>query len=255
MSLSAALHRAANRLGLGGAATIPNRRSTAGNSTRAGLARAAARGTQVATVIDVGASDGRWSTMAAECFPRARFLLVEAQATHEAALRRLERSDARFEHALVAAGPRDGTIHFDAAEPFGGVASERNTGPADVVVPMRTVDSLVAERELHGPFAIKLDTHGFETAILAGARETLRAASLLVIEVYNFTLMPADSGCLRFYELCTWLEQRGFRCVDLCEVSRRPGDQVLWQMDMLFEPTSSPIFATNDHGGGVPAGG
>lgn len=236
MTLSTALRRAATRLGF--VSRPAPRPATAGNSTRAGLARAAGRGTPVSTVIDVGASDGRWSMMAATVFPNARFLLVEAQSTHAAALRELASRDHRFTTALVAAGPRDGTIHFDASDPFGGVASEQPTGPADVLVPVRTLDRLVAEHNLAGPFLVKLDTHGFETAILGGASATLCRASLLVIEVYNFTLVPGDPGCLRFHELCVWLENRGFRCVDICEVSRRAGDQVLWQMDMLFEPAS-----------------
>lgn len=236
MTLSSALRRAATRLGL--VSRPAPRPAIAGNSTRAGLARAAGRGTPVSTVIDVGASDGRWSTMAATVFPAARFLLVEAQPSHAAALRELTSRDRRFTTALVAAGPRDGTIHFDASDPFGGVASERSTGTSDLLVPMRTLDSLVAEHGLAGPFLVKLDTHGFETAILSGAAATLCRASLLVIEVYNFKLVPDDPGCLRFHELCGWLEARGFRCVDICEVSRRAGDQVLWQMDMLFEPAS-----------------
>lgn len=242
MSLSTALRRAASRFGFTPRAAAP-RPPTSGNSTRAGLARAAARGARLGSVIDVGASDGRWSRMAAAIFPDARFLMVEAQRTHEPALRRLAREDARFDRALVAAGPRDGTIHFDAADPFGGVASEQTTGAADIVVPMRTLDGLVAERGLHGPYLLKLDTHGFETAILSGAAATLRAARLLVIEVYNFRLMP-DPGCLRFHELCSWLEPRGFRCVDICEVSRRPKDHVLWQMDMIFEPADG-VFASD----------
>jgi len=104
---------------------------------------------------------------------------------------------------------------------------------------MRSIDSLVAERGLPPPFLVKLDTHGFEAPILAGAAETLRRAELLVIEAYNFRLTPE---CLRFHELIAYLEQRGFRCLDICEVSRR-ADGVLWQMDLFFARGDRSQFA------------
>lgn len=217
------------------------------SSMRGGLARAAGRRTEVGTIIDVGASDGRWSRMASEFFPRARFLMIEAQTLHAGALRRTCAAlpDAEFEP--VAAGPRDGVIHFDSQDPFGGVASEAPTGAADALLPMRSIDSLVAQRSLRPPFLIKLDTHGFETPILAGAAQAMTRTQLLIVEAYNFNLNPADPGCLRFHELCAWVEQRGLRCIDICDVSRRPADRVLWQMDLFFAPASGRAFECRDY--------
>jgi hypothetical protein len=78
--------------------------------------------------------------------------------------------------------------------------------------------------------------------VLTGATQILAQTGLLIIEAYNFTLSP---DCLRFHELCAWLEPRGFRCCDLADPMRRPGDGVLWQMDLAFAPASNPIFASN----------
>jgi hypothetical protein len=47
------------------------------------LRRASDRGTKVRTIVDVGASDGRWSLVARRFFPGASCLLVEAQLVHE----------------------------------------------------------------------------------------------------------------------------------------------------------------------------
>lgn len=221
--------------------------ATAGSSMRAGLARAAARGLRVASVIDVGASDGRWTRAALESFPAAAYLLLEAQSLHESALRRLRRAHFNTDYELSVAGPRDGSIHFDASDPFGGAAGEQPAGATDVLLPMRSIDSLVAERGLKPPFLIKLDTHGFETAILDGATTTLTQTALLIVETYNFKLNPADPHCLRFHEFCAWIEQRGMRCIDMCDVSRRPADQVLWQMDMFFAPSSDASFALREY--------
>lgn len=221
----------------------PATNPTSGNSMRAGLARAAARATEVATVIDVGASDGSWTRLALEAFPNAQYLLFEAQALHKPALERLCAEHTNCDIELSVAGPRDGTVHFDAGDPFGGAAGWESTGVRDVILPMRSIDSAVAARSLGGPFLIKLDTHGFETAILDGAAEVLKRTNLLIVEAYNFQLNSNDPACLRFHELCHWIEDRGLRCIDMCDVSRRPGDQVLWQMDLFFAPLTDPVFS------------
>lgn len=107
---------------------------------------------------------------------------------------------------------------------------------------MTTVDAEVARLSLAGPFLLKLDTHGFEIPIFEGAASTLDQTSLLIVEAYNFELRP---GALRFHELCTYLGGRGFRPLDVVDVMRRPGDDVLWQFDLFFARNDSREFASS----------
>jgi FkbM family methyltransferase len=205
------------------------------------LARAASRGTKIATWIDVGASDGSWSLRTRRHFPSSRFLLFEPLAERQPALAELK-SRHNFHHVPAAAGRERGIVEFsiDPALDGSGVA-----GPGAIStrsVPVETIDHAVAQRTLTGPFGVKLDTHGFEIPILEGATTVLAQTDLLIIEAYNFTLVP---GCLRFPELCAWLEVRGFRCCDLADPMRRPGDGALWQMDLAFVRTSNPVFDSN----------
>jgi FkbM family methyltransferase len=200
----------------------------------------------VRTIIDVGASDGRWSGMARRSFPDAAFLLFEAQeGPHGEALRRLSAGDPRFHVVIAAAGGRPGTIHFDASDAWSGVASEEPTGAGDIIVPVTTVDLEIERLGLDPPFLLKLDTHGFEMPILEGAARTLDGASALIIEAYNFQLRR-DS--LRFHELCAYLEERGFGVVDLVDLMWRPGDGVLWQFDLVFVRSDAPELASNAYG-------
>lgn len=203
------------------------------------------------TVIDVGASDGSWSAAMMQHFPRAKYLLIEAQeAAHGATLRTFKAAHPNAEYELCAAGAHDGEIHFDATAPMGGLASETPFARNDIVVPVRAVDTLVRRRNLRGSFLIKLDTHGYEAPILEGAQETLKESAMLIIEAYNFTVCP---GALRFYELCQFLEQRGFRCVDMFDLMNRPGDNAFWQMDMVFLPKTHPVFESNSYSRGSEA--
>lgn len=196
----------------------------------------------VRTVFDIGASDGSWSELARKHYPDAHYLLIEAQSNpHEPALRRYVAQHPRFEYLIAAAGHREGSIHFDATDPFGGVASDQPTGQHDIVIPVTTVDLEVARRKLPPPYLIKMDTHGFEVPILAGSERTLARTELLIIEAYNFTLRP---GVLRFAELCQHMEGLGFRCLDVVDQLYRP-DGTLWQFDMFFARADAPEFQLN----------
>jgi FkbM family methyltransferase len=201
----------------------------------------------VQTVIDIGASNGSWSAEMMRHFPNANYLLVEAQKTaHGAALEEFKAAHLNVEYELCAAGAYDGQIQFDASDALGGQASTTPFAKNNISVPMTTIDNLVSRWSLNGPFLVKLDTHGFEVPILEGARQTMAQSAMLIIEAYNFTLCP---GALRFYELCEFLETRGFRCVDVFDLMVRPKDSAFWQMDMVFLPAAHPVFRSNSYRG------
>lgn len=212
-------------------------------SMEAALARRAACNPGVRTVIDVGASDGRWSRVARRILPPAHYFMVEARSEHESGLAKTA-AQADFSYEICAAGNRDGEIHFDATDLWGGQASDIAYEKNDIVVPVRRLDGLVAERRLEGPFALKLDTHGYELQIFEGAREILAQARLLIVECYNFRLTPQS---LLAHEMCAWLGERGFRCIDLCDPLYRARDGALWQMDLFFVPASDAAFASNSY--------
>lgn len=208
----------------------------------AALHRLKSRNIRVSSVIDVGASNGCWSQALLPVYPQARYLCVEAQPVHEPALRAFVARHAKAEFVLAAAGKEEGSIYFDASDPFGGIASSTPLGRGGITVPMITIDAQVAARDLRPPFLIKLDTHGFEMPILAGAEQTLKQTNVLVIEAYNFDIAPS---AVRFAELCARLEAQGFRCVDLFDVMYRPADNALWQMDLIFIRSDRPEFRSN----------
>jgi FkbM family methyltransferase len=198
---------------------------------------------EIATVIDVGASNGCWTELALRHWPKASYLLVEAQRNpHEPALRRLRSRVPQVEYVLAAAGARTGTIHFDASDPFAGRASDRPVEHCDIEVPVTTLDHEVEQRRLRGPYLVKLDTHGFEVQILEGARRVLAESALLVVESYNFTLCD---GALRFPDLCDHLERAGFLPIGIVDAMYRPKDGALWQLDCFFARSDRPEFRDN----------
>lgn len=195
--------------------------------------------TKIETIIDIGASDGRWSVNAMRYFPNAQYFLVEAQQCHKPALEKLGLDMANLRSVLAAAGDKVGTIYFDAGNPFGGLASHTPFPTNNIEVPVTTLDFEVSKNNLHGPFLIKFDTHGFEIPILKGAIQTLEQTSVIIMECYLHRLTE-DS--LLFHEICLYLDELGFRCIDMVDPVWRAYDDTFWQMDLIFIRKESPEF-------------
>jgi FkbM family methyltransferase len=208
------------------------------------MARIRAHGFPVATVIDIGASDGRWSRKTMAWFPGARFLAIEPLRERAPALEALKAERPNFDFAIAAAGSGAvQEVRLNVAPDLDGSTVDGHDGE-ERLVRSATLDELVAERGLTGPFLIKFDTHGFEDEILRGATATLAAASVVIMEVYNFQISP---HALRFPAMCARMEGLGFRCYDMADPLLRVHDRCLWQMDFYFCRAEAKPFAHHDY--------
>jgi FkbM family methyltransferase len=235
----------APEIGLGLPAQLtPEQVTFSAMSTDRALYRIRERGMNIGTVIDVGASNGMWSEVCEKHFPDARYFLVEAQRAHEAALNTYSATRPHVEYVISAAGDSLGVIKFNDDDLFGGVATHTSADWAKTTVPMTTIDFETQNRNLPGPYLIKLDTHGFEREILAGAVETLRDTNLLVIETYVFKLRD---GAPLFDEMVKYMRDRGFQVIDMSEPLWRHKDNSLWQIDMFFVKDSRAEFSYTEY--------
>jgi FkbM family methyltransferase len=196
------------------------------------------------TVVDVGASDGRWSSMFMKTYPMCNYLLVEAQPTHREAIEQFCRTQKNAQFVLAAAGDAVGQVNFDVSDAFVGQAVRLQSSSKNIIVPMTTIDYEIQARGLPGPYLIKLDTHGFEVPILKGAQDVLGKTEVIIMECYNFRISPE---CLLFFEMCQHLGKSGFRCIDLVDPRHRPYDNAFWQMDLVFIKDDSLEFSHSEY--------
>ncbi|MDE0837835.1 MAG: FkbM family methyltransferase [Kiritimatiellae bacterium] len=155
----------------------------------AALARLASRQIEVGTVVDIGASNGAWSRVAAQHFPEARLVAIEALEERRAELDALRQDLPGFDFLIAAASEHHGgSVDLNVADDLDGSTVGGQTAGDTRSVPTVSIDAMVAEQNLPGPYLLKFDTHGFEVPILDGARETLQATSALIVEVYNFPI-------------------------------------------------------------------
>jgi FkbM family methyltransferase len=201
------------------------------------LRRLAATCGSINTIVDVGASDGRWSQGARALWPDANYLLVEAQHIHHAALATYAATHGKTFVVKAAASNRVGEIHFDTTRAYGGEASAEAFSRNDAVLPCTTLDTEIERFKLPGPYLIKLDTHGHEREILQGAEAALQDAGLLIIEAYNFS----KPNRMYFWQLCALMNERGFRTASMSD-PLMADDGVLRQMDLYFMPPGNHGF-------------
>jgi FkbM family methyltransferase len=194
---------------------------------------------EIASLIDVGASNGIWSKAFAHYFPGRHHLLVEANQMYVPALTDLCLQRPNWQFAMTAAGGTSGELYFDASDPLTGHLSTTPQNDHYRPCPVTTLDDLLKTHQVPEPIMIKLDTHGVEIPILTGAIDTLKRTNVLVIEAYNFAFArPA----VPFWDLCRYMEKLGFRPLDVFDVLYREVDNAFWQFDLLFVRADLPLF-------------
>jgi FkbM family methyltransferase len=205
------------------------------------LARLALR-TTPRTIIDIGASDGRWSDMASTSWPDARYHLLEANPVFRPRLEEACRRRPGFSFTMALIGEEKSRVpcQFNLENPYQGI--DLGDGPGSVLIDTTTVDAEVHDQDLPPPYLLKFDVHGHETAILEGCPSTLPETCAIVMEVYTWR---QGVRSLRFWEMCSHLEKLGFLPTDVCEPLYRPYDGRLCQVDMLFERSDAPGMSTS----------
>ena len=198
------------------------------------------------TIVDIGASDGKWSKLAMNIFPNAKIIAIEPLIERELKLEKLKKVKNNFDFAICALGQNDNqkatimvTDDLD-----GSTISGINNFGNEREINLRTLDSLILQKKLKGPFLLKFDTHGYELPILQGAKETLRNTEIIIMEVYNYKITGES---LLFNEMVDHLSNLGFRSYDLADPLLRPLDDSLWQMDLYFMRKNNEIFNNNSY--------
>lgn len=127
------------------------------------------------TVLDLGANVGAFTLLASRLVgPAGRVLAVEPIAANLACLDRMIAANklANVEVIPAAVGDHDGEITITLDPRCGGHSAKKHSSTVSVQAPLRTVDSLLAERSAQPRF-LKADVEGMEAEVLLGARRTL----------------------------------------------------------------------------------
>lgn len=202
--------------------------------------RAKVNGFCPATIIDVGASDGRWTLECINVFPSAQYFLIEPLEENRERLNALAKSSSGIQVWHGALGANSGSLplntHGDQSSFLPSIEYPGEAHPVEV----RTLDSFLISNRYSAPFLLKADVQGYELEVLKGAEHCLAHTEMLLLEV---SFRRIYEGIPLAHEVISFIGNRGFRIYDICSYVQRPGDGELAQADIVFVRRESPLFA------------
>jgi FkbM family methyltransferase len=203
------------------------------------------------TLIDVGVAEGTPELYCA--FPEAHILMIEPIEEFKADIDLiLAKRSGSFVSA--AAGATSGSVAIN-VHPHSldgsSLLSEEIGSEADGfkrTIDMVRIDDVIKEKDLHGPYFLKLDVQGAELDALEGCRETLLKTDVVAMEISLFKFMKTAP---ELFEVIAFMKNRGFVAFDIVLQWNRPLDNALGQIDIIFVQEKGPFrkdhsFATLD---------
>lgn len=185
------------------------------------------KGVRYGTVIDVGCADGHYFMSQMNFFPGAASLNIDANRLYEPSLRDIKEvlgGDYRICAVSDQAGEMElvESVHpyWSSLRPEGDEYWSRvnNLVAQKTKVPVATLDTIVAETGLPGPYLLKLDVQGSELAALKGAKKVLSETHVVIVE----------SDIADFQSINSAVVDAGFFLYDLMAISRAPDGTLGW---------------------------
>jgi FkbM family methyltransferase len=206
---------------------------------RLGLSAMKQRGFIPHTIIDVGAFEGAWSSMARQIWPHAKIVMIEPNRSKADRLSTLA-SEISAEYFCELLGAREGAnVSFHVMGSGSSVFAERSPLARETETrALTTLDSL--RPSVDRPLLLKIDAQGYELEILKGAGETLRGTDAIVLEI---AVIEINEGAPLLHTVVEFMCGLGFVTYDVLEIHRRPLDKALNQIDIVFVRQDSPLIA------------
>ncbi|MGI9607007.1 MAG: FkbM family methyltransferase [Acidimicrobiales bacterium] len=199
------------------------------------------------TILDVGVAVGTPTLL--EAFPNKRFLLIEPLDVYAESIEKiLDSHNATWIRKAAGAAPGSLDFHHDVEKPA--ISTFHDKTPLEgssgtvrsTAVEVDTLDNIVRESGVKGPFGLKIDTEGHELDVLRGAAETLAETQFIVAEV---SVAKRFADGYTFAELIAECAKNDFHLVDVLKIAPdRPDGPPPKFMDLFFARKQWDVDAT-----------
>lgn len=197
---------------------------------------------QIRSVLDVGANVGQFATRLRLAGYDGSIFSIEPGEQAFGRLQRASRSDPLWDCVNCAAGARPQRLNLNISTnstssslfPISArhvQAAPESTTKALDEVRVDTIDNLVSEHTLRGPFMMKLDVQGYEIEALKGAEVALRSTPVLNVEISFDVLFE---GGANYLEVLAALDAAGYRPVAIDRGFTDPITGELLQCDLTL---------------------
>jgi len=140
-------------------------------------------------------------------------------------------------YVLAAAGSSSGHVTFNVHKNHleGSSLYKESMGTEadgyEVKVPVIRIDDILRDKQLNGPYLLKIDVQGAELDALDGAQQVLLNTEVVVLEVSLFGFMK---GAPQFIDVVSYMKNLNFVAYDIILGWNRPLDNALGQIDIVF---------------------
>jgi FkbM family methyltransferase len=197
-----------------------------GDADKVVLQRLKALGFAPICILDVGASNGGWTKVAATVFPDAVFHLFEPLAKvspdYQVGLQSTLQSPIDCTLHTVALGETSGKSKIALDDTFFGssllVEQESDFFPSIIEISVMALDDMIQSREVPRPQFLKMDTQGYELAILKGAAAALDHIEVVLVEGWLTRDYGPQTPLLM--EIAIWLATHDFFLFDFADAYR-----------------------------------
>ena len=205
------------------------------------------RSRNIRTVLDVGANTGQFAMMIREVLPGAAIYSFEPLEEAFSKLLLTGRQLGNMHCMQMALGERSGEadMHRNAALASSSLlpigtrhlkAFPHATEATRETVRIRSLDEVCSSLTLEKNILLKLDTQGYELAVLKGAGTTLQQVDTIIVEA---SFVPLYQDQPLFHDIYDFLHSRSFDYHGSLEKAIDPSNgEVLWE-DALFRRTSA----------------
>ncbi len=189
--------------------------------------------------VDGGAYQGDWTSSVWSIWPDCPSLMIEPLPAQSQALNFLAAASKDSVVVSKAIGRQRGEVHFHLGDTNSHIVSSGPPGET-ITIDCTTLDDLLDGGLNFRPNLMKLDLQGHELDALSGCERHLRQFEVIVLEASVLRIGDVPI----FTEVDRFMETRGLRLYDVLPQYYRPRDGALWQMDVFYVRTDSPLIAS-----------
>jgi FkbM family methyltransferase len=181
-------------------------------------------------IVDIGAARGLWTKEIVNIFPAAKFFMVDPLNENKGSLQAVVDGRPNVAYWIGAIGRQNGEIELQVHSDQTSMFSSEWKGSVRKV-PLRTLDSFLADGTITRMDALKIDVQGAELEVLHGSKNLLEQCTAVQLEV-SFRRVYEKAPLA--HEIVVFFAEKGFRLYDISGTYKRPADRALIQADFFF---------------------
>ena len=215
-----------------------------GFSLRQSLERLRDNGFSPATIFDIGVATG--TTGLYKVFPGVDYMLVDPLEESEPFMQSICARVPLARYVVAAAMDQPGEVSIAVHPGLSGSGALLKGEFPHRSVKAVTLDQLIEEHQLKGPFLVKIDVQGSELQVLDGLKAHLGQAEVIVLEA-SLWADRKKWGAPTFADVVQYMARRRFVLYDLASIGYRQRDRAIAEMDLVFIRFDHPIRRHKGH--------